>query len=53
VGPLALSNIGNTAMRIDGQVTLNVLQSARPLPEAIKRLRSHLHQDRALIRSRS
>jgi hypothetical protein len=36
-------------MRIDGQVARNVLQSARPLPEAIKRLRPRLHRDRAFI----
>jgi hypothetical protein len=34
-------------MRIDGQVAQNVLQSAGPLPEAIKRLRQR--QDRAFI----
>jgi hypothetical protein len=44
-----VSNIGNTQMRIDGQVAQNVLQSAGPLPEAVKRLRPRLSQDRAFI----
>jgi hypothetical protein len=44
-----LSNIGNTQMRIDGQVAQNVLKSAGPLPEAVKRLRPRLSQNRAFI----